>query len=722
MGVLLGDLLRRFCVEIGWSYAVFWRAVELQGRMCFVWEDGFCEQTPGDLAISRFEAMDLFIKEEKLLCGFGCQKDDRVWTLVHRRMPTQVHGVGDGVVWEAASTRNHQWILQGNLEEKFAASMGPLEMNDQFLAGIQTISVIPVLPQGVLQLGSTRLILEDIGFVNLVQQLFMQSGSVPISLLSDYNGNSFIPNILLSAAKQPSFNQFRDVEHDANGIPSPSFSGSVPLIKADICRNMSSLAGEKVGSIKDQSSIIEKSRMIRRSKDCLESFQQFGEGPSWNHCTRAGDEPSTMSSSGKQIVSDESFRGTDDQMSESNGFVTDNKLQLVSCQNAWWGDSKLVSENAHSSEVVPAAHNSEVLASGDEVRIDLQVNSENDLFDMLALNTINSVLDDSIFSFSVDIPTSITQIAGDSFSDFSNDKTACSGLFSEACSDQLLDAIVSQIKPFEKVIPDDAVSCNTSTRSSKYSCHNSPAGFAGSSVPLPSKMLGPIIAKSEIDVGISVTSECIMDRSEGVYYLGDEMFKSQLGQWGGQDLSVDRDRLSSANCKRVEEAGKLNRKKTRPGENPRPRPKDRQMIQDRFKELREIVPNGAKLSTEALLEKTIRHMLFLQSVTMHADKLKETGKSKIINKDEGLIMKDNFKGGATWALEVSDQSTICPIVVEDLKTPRHMLVEANRDVTRMEIFLSLMHLLEPTAGNVILEGNVCWFQSGNAESRFVSLQ
>jgi hypothetical protein len=34
-------------------------------------------------------------------------------------------------------------------------------------------------------------------------------------------------------------------------------------------------------------------------------------------------------------------------------------------------------------------------------------------------------------------------------------------------------------------------------------------------------------------------------------------------------------------------------------------------------------------SIDALLERTIKHMLFLQSVTMHADKLKQTGKAKV---------------------------------------------------------------------------------------------
>ncbi|KAJ0491142.1 putative myc-type, basic helix-loop-helix (bHLH) domain, transcription factor LHW [Helianthus annuus] len=53
------------------------------------------------------------------------------------------------------------------------------------------------------------------------------------------------------------------------------------------------------------------------------------------------------------------------------------------------------------------------------------------------------------------------------------------------------------------------------------------------------------------------------------------------------------------------------------------------MIQDRVKELREIVPNSAKCSIDALLEHTMKHMLFLQSVTKHADKLKQTGESKL---------------------------------------------------------------------------------------------
>lgn len=48
---------------------------------------------------------------------------------------------------------------------------------------------------------------------------------------------------------------------------------------------------------------------------------------------------------------------------------------------------------------------------------------------------------------------------------------------------------------------------------------------------------------------------------------------------------------------------------------------------------------------------------------------------QIINKEGGLLLKDNFEGGATWAYEVGSQSMVCPIVVEDLNPPRQMLVE-----------------------------------------------
>ncbi|KAE8812707.1 putative basic helix-loop-helix protein [Hordeum vulgare] len=202
------------------------------------------------------------------------------------------------------------------------------------------------------------------------------------------------------------------------------------------------------------------------------------------------------------------------------------------------------------------------------------------------------------------------------------------------------------------------------------------------------------------------------------------------------------------------EGVKVIKKRARPGESTRPRPKDRQQIQDRVKELREIVPNSAKCSIDALLDRTIKHMIFLQGVTKYAEKIKQADEPKMISKDSGAVLKDNSSGvvlkdnssaasngGATWAYEVAGQTMVCPIIVEDLSPPGQMLVEmlceergffleiadtirgfgltilkglmelrdgkimarflveANKNVTRMDIFLSLVQLLQQNSHN-----------------------
>lgn len=51
----------------------------------------------------------------------------------------------------------------------------------------------------------------------------------------------------------------------------------------------------------------------------------------------------------------------------------------------------------------------------------------------------------------------------------------------------------------------------------------------------------------------------------------------------------------SEQFERSSEPSKNSKKRARPGESSRPRPRDRQLIQDRIKELRKLVPNGAKV-------------------------------------------------------------------------------------------------------------------------------
>lgn len=57
-----------------------------------------------------------------------------------------------------------------------------------------------------------------------------------------------------------------------------------------------------------------------------------------------------------------------------------------------------------------------------------------------------------------------------------------------------------------------------------------------------------------------------------------------------------------------------------------------------------------------------------------------------MTKEGGLQLKDNSEGGATWAYEVGSQSMVCPIIVEDLDSPRQMLVEVEK------LYISSKHL------------------------------
>ncbi|XP_057480151.1 transcription factor LHW-like [Actinidia eriantha] len=394
----------------------------------------------------------------------------------------------------------------------------------------------------------------------------------------------------------------------------------------------------------------------------------------------------------------------------------------------------------------------------------VQSSSGDDLFDILGVDFKNKIFSESCSNSLNDGPdinadtwgkknyTSLNLQNADSDLYSINKGNSDSGIFTATGTYDLLDAVVNRVHTASKHSLDDTMSCRTTlTKISSSSIANaSPSYGRGSG---SDKMQDDLFEhpKSLAKLGAlgpcSFKSECSKEDA-GNYSQTSSIYGSQISSWVEQGHSNKHNNsASTAYSKRPDAVSKSSRKRPKPGENPRPRPKDRQLIQDRMKELKEIVPNGAKCSIDALLERTIKHMLFLQSVTKQADRLKQTGESKIISKDGGLLLKEGFEGGRTWAYEVGSQSMVCPIIVEDLNAPRQMLVEmlceergllleiadkikgleltilqgvmetqndkiwarfvveANRDVTRMEIFISLVHLLDQTVKISAASGN-----------------
>ncbi|KAI3474123.1 hypothetical protein Pfo_028911 [Paulownia fortunei] len=120
-----------------------------------------------------------------------------------------------------------------------------------------------------------------------------------------------------------------------------------------------------------------------------------------------------------------------------------------------------------------------------------------------------------------------------------------------------------------------------------------------------------------------------------------------------------------------------NKRRARAGDNQRPRPRDRQLIQDRIKELRELVPDSDKCSIDGLLDKTIKHMLFLRSVTKQADKLRHQVFEEEADEKTRRTAEVNYshQNGTSWAVELGSEQQLCPIIVKDLDHPGHMLIE-----------------------------------------------
>ncbi|XP_057754389.1 transcription factor EMB1444-like [Arachis stenosperma] len=113
------------------------------------------------------------------------------------------------------------------------------------------------------------------------------------------------------------------------------------------------------------------------------------------------------------------------------------------------------------------------------------------------------------------------------------------------------------------------------------------------------------------------------------------------------------------------------KKRARPGTQ-KSRPRDRQLIMDRMKELRELVPDGGKCSIDNLLERTIKHMLYLRKITSQAEKLKRFAHREVPKCSKQKINYNQSGRSCAYDLE-SEQAW--PIVIEDLECSGHMLIE-----------------------------------------------
>uniref|UniRef100_A0A7I4FPU3 Transcription factor MYC/MYB N-terminal domain-containing protein n=2 Tax=Physcomitrium patens TaxID=3218 RepID=A0A7I4FPU3_PHYPA len=222
------------------GYAVFWRILprnypppqwDTEGGIMdrsksnkrnwiLVWEEGFCNFPAYSLARTDSEASrasSSFLSTQQSHHGNDSEEPGAISPELFFKMSHEVYNYGEGFMGKVAVDNSHKWVYRDPAENEisfFSPWQGSLEphprvLDAQFKSGIQTIVVVAV-QEGVLQLGSTQKIMEDLNFVLYMQRKFnllltvpglfvppqqaSTSGDGTRRTIDDYNGNWSVPS------------------------------------------------------------------------------------------------------------------------------------------------------------------------------------------------------------------------------------------------------------------------------------------------------------------------------------------------------------------------------------------------------------------------------------------------------------------------------------------------------------------------------------------------
>ncbi|GMI84697.1 hypothetical protein HRI_002139000 [Hibiscus trionum] len=578
---VLKQLLKSFCTNSPWTYAVLWNLKHLS-PMSLTWEDGYCvHPIPREIIPSHFET--------------GIEIG-----LVVANMLNLKYAWGEGVVGKVACSGNHCWvscddIFTGEANSNLFSEC-PEEWLLQFASGFKSIVLVPVLPHGVLQLGSLEMVDEDLSILAYIKDRFA------------YIHAQFPPSLLMSRCSDK-------LEE--------SSSASVSPLNSEDSTAVDSVELDKLFSIQNAFQVP------------AMDLPEVPETESENNSVPPVSLSEVSSPLSQRICSN----------------------QLATQETELYGLSRLMEE----SQVFPECSTYAVRACGE---IFDEIGNLYPAKDPLAPPSVNYYADDACFlSFPKDCE--LHKALGPAFRREINEYLWESSFLSEEVlsdlfdgnelplstnvggAEYLLQAVVGQVYDIAN-ISDHGM---TSTRQ------------------LPSR---PQSVKDDSTPSSRLTSPA---------YVGGANSSSKMSASSESTISIltDNDPEKSCNYTRSRKGQKQSsvaKRKARAGDKPRTRPRDRQLIHDRLKELRELVPNGAKCSIDALLDQTVNHMLHLRSVTNRSEKLRQWVHREVTTRKN--VRSSEIKNGyqnRTSGFEIGDELKVCPIVVEDLAHQGHLLIE-----------------------------------------------
>ncbi|URE10122.1 hypothetical protein MUK42_03892 [Musa troglodytarum] len=662
---MLRQFLRSLCHNKQWDYAVFWK-LKQETRTVLTWEDGYfddakarikLEDTLSDGSLHVNRGMISFVDFNDAQYR-NCTSHPIKVSLAN--MKCHHYSLGEGVVGKVALTQRHSWIFADELKsEDHSDSCEDWQL--QLAANIKTILLVPVACYGVVQLGSLETVVEDTTLVFHVKYLF--SALYHDSENSDSSDSGINRSNISSLVNVPSLTNsstsiFSSFNSSQVQQPWTIDSNTLPFFMVDHNSPSSVNILEK---ILDTDTILDIDEDVINAR-CNYLWLASTEEP--QYCSH----PNTMP---EGDTFDLLFAENETKIS-----LPPEPLDCISISDKEQYGYDLSAEDITYKES-EKNYASKTNSLVNDRFLSFPIDSE--LHKALGITSMEEY--DGCF-LNTTVPVDVGPI---------NSITTFQGVVSE-CHDHTFDESNSWlIKENETEYLFDAMV-------SSLLCGSDDDTFDGKSLRSFSENLSerlvdssPRENKSESSV-VDISSILPTSQQRSTSVSKPNGFMSSISSCNSFCESTNEDNYNHmARGPYGRKLAVINKRGVRNGNSHKPRPRDRQLIQERVKELRELIPNGSKCSIDALLDRTVSHLVFLQRISSQAEKLKRTADTEAKSEVCGSVKPQTQANGANSACEEGRQPEFWPIQVENLDQPGQILIEVQ--CNDYELFLEIAHVI-----------------------------
>ncbi|ONK61989.1 uncharacterized protein A4U43_C08F35660 [Asparagus officinalis] len=618
----LRQLLRGLCQNSHWNYALLWK---LKGTRLF-WDDCYFDD----------EHAGGFLNEELGFISFSSQintsRNSAKWLIEKAVVSLSClsYPLGEGITGKVASQRKHHWAYCDKIASRMLEGF-PEEWNPQTMVGIKTILLVPVIPLGVVQLGSMDMVFEDLREVVRIRDYF-----------------DIIQN---TSQSHTSLSPSTDCLHSCMPLVLSPDNFPLPVDALD------QILGADIGAYADESKW--QSMFSNLFEDHTEEPPTF-DLPLFGDCI-------------SEFVSSSSLQ---------------DELHVISSISPTLISRDPIIPKLFAEDLGHADHNghnfTEEFDAATNSIVDLKPPSfqyESELQEALGLSL--EEFDDCI--------DGIVSKADE----WRNSMAFCQKELPEVCNpifedadalfpkergtEQLLDAVIAKLL--------DTSYDNEPSESGHLSLWSNSSSKCSDSCLTHYKIENDVLNLGE-SVSLSCKRSMIASENEG---FPNSPARSSIKRSIDVQLSKEEQETTYKRYKKGSKLTNITVKRGDAKDMHKPKPRDRQLIQERIKQLRELIPDGSKCSIDSLLNRTIKHMLFLESIPHQAEMLRHSAETKIGGAYHNSSGYRTCRNGASWAYEMGNNSKQCPLIVEELEPPGQLLVEMQCE--DYELFLDIAQVV-----------------------------